>query len=298
MTAHHRVLYWRVIHRDFSLDEAVISRVVRPVMSHHCPAGNWHYLRYFDERGPHIRVRVFTESASDEMLLLDRVTSDLERGLISVLDSVQASDHRQAGLFGATHLPLPSTRDAGVHISLYEPEEQKYAGPEGLRIAEEIWNASTQEAVRHLDPAWTPESRLLHTAGDAYLATVRFFGSDFQAIRSFWTGYAKFWSGGDQNRLAELPESVFLQDMIPALDDVVRTRSKSDSSWPERLAQMCQGDPMQLNHQVHLHNNRLGVGPEDEAALAVLILLVHRARAAGPASGESESEQRRGRVQN
>lgn len=290
MTRHQRVLYWKVIHRDFSLDDAVISNVIQPVLTQNCPPGTWHYLRYFDERGPHVRVRVFTESDSEEMTLLDTITLGLESGLSSALDSWGDGDHRMTNVFGDTLLQLPSTRDAGVHICLYEPEVQKYGGAEALSTAEQIWNTSTQEALRHLDPAWTPTSRLVHAAADAYLSAEHFFDHDFEAIRSFWTVYARFWSGGNQDRLAALPEDTKLHNLLPELDERTGAPATRVPSWPGQLARMCQSDTMMLNHQLHLHNNRLGVGPGDEAALAVLILLLHQKRALRGGSGGPETE--------
>lgn len=290
MTTHQRVLYWQVIHRDFSLDDAVISRVIQPVMTQNCQPGTWHYLRYFDERGPHVRVRLFTEDASEEKALLDTITAGLEARLRSTLDSSGPGDYRATSVYAERNLQLPSTRDAGVRICLYEPEMQKYGGAGALRAAERIWNTSTREALHHLDPAWTPTSRLAHAAADAYLATRHFFAHDFEAIRSFWTVYARFWSGGDQNRLAALPEDATLHDLLPELEERTETPATLRSSWPAQLAQMCESEATMLNHQLHLHNNRLGVSPGDEAALAVLILLVHRAHAVRGGSGGRKTE--------
>lgn len=277
-----RFVYWQVIHQGFSLDDAAITQVVKPAVSNWCPRAEWHFLRYFDERGPHLRLRVVPPDPDKVGDLINGLTRELEDRLSALLVGASASDHRQTSLFDQSDVPLPLTRDSGVHLALYEPEISKYGGEDGLSKAVQIWASSTKEALRYLSPQWKPEQRLSMAAGHCYLATKTFFGDDTNMMRRFWTRYALFWSGGNQERLNQLSSDSVLSELLSSSAAAARVDSNdSEALWPGNLAELCDGDVNQLNHQVHLHNNRLGLPPVDEAPLAVLVLLLLRAHVSG-----------------
>ncbi|WP_420733018.1 lantibiotic dehydratase C-terminal domain-containing protein [Brevibacterium luteolum] len=277
-----RFVYWQVIHQDFTLDDAALTQVVEPAVGSCCPGAEWHFLRYFDERGPHLRVRVAPPDPNRVRDLINGLTRELEDRLSVLLAGASPSDHRQTSLFDQSRVPLPLTRDSGVHLALYEPEVSKYGGEDGLSTAMQIWAASTEEALRHISPQWTPEQRFALAAGHCYLASKIFFDDEPDMMRRFWTRYALFWSGGDQERLNQLSEDSVLTELLPSSAAAGRADgSGSGNSWPGALAKLCDGDVNQLNHQVHLHNNRLGLPPVDETPLAVLVLMLHRAHVSG-----------------
>ncbi|HLR58631.1 MAG TPA: lantibiotic dehydratase C-terminal domain-containing protein [Beutenbergiaceae bacterium] len=269
-----RVLYWQILHRDYGLDDMVIEDVVKPVVAEHAPDHPWHFLRYFDERGPHLRLRIFAESGAIDTQRYEAITSDLDGALMAAMNAAETRHVRDPSPFETQLLQLPQTPGVGVHAALYEPEVEKYGDIARVRAAERIWCASTLEALRHITPQWSATDRLLHAATDAFHASVLFFQSNATAVKRFWTKYAQYWAGGSKATLTDLANDPRLHTL--ALEAEAGIDGHDANTWPERFVRMCTGDINMFNHQLHLHHNRLGISPGVEAPLAVLSLLFLR----------------------
>src|SRR5699024_5494067 len=121
-----RVLYWQILHRDYGLDDMVIEDVVKPVVAEHAADHPWHFLRYFDERGPHLRLRIFAESCAIVTQRYEAITSYFYVALMAAMNAAETRHVRNPSPFEAHLLQLLQAPGVGVHAVLYEPEVDKY----------------------------------------------------------------------------------------------------------------------------------------------------------------------------
>ena len=231
------------------------------------------FVRYY-ERGPHIRLRL-------------RVTVD-ETTVRELLD-------RHFGVYMQTRpSPAPATDIANrfplntLQYVPYEPEVDRYGGPELIAIAEQQFDASSRAALALLDEEATYDGTLsaamwMHLTFVLAASMTREEAATFfdAAIRSF-----SHWHSvplGDlvrtfANRFAPQRETIGahvrgLWDTLQGEHDVAWLREWQDAMGPVHDAVRARATnplPILLSY-VHMTNNRLGVRNPDEAWLAFLL---------------------------
>ncbi|GHD35279.1 hypothetical protein GCM10007147_41610 [Nocardiopsis kunsanensis] len=290
-----RVLYWQVFHRDQSWCDHVVCDVVVPTLKAlELPGGaHWHFLRYLDERGPHVRVRVVLEGPvpPEEVARVDEeATSRLERSLVALL---AREDLEPEPRLVATppHLDLGG-RGTGVHAGLYEPEVDKYGSFSGVLTAERVWARGTGVVARILPGLRC--SRVGRVAAAATLSELVVEQAlDHGAIDDpvgFWQRFGLFWSGGSTphgKRVFRRAERMVGRAGLG--EEIARMRTdplvvRAGDDLAEAVLSGCEegarsGVPVAtlLSHHAHLQHNRMGAAPQDEPLIAAAL--------AGRASG-------------
>ncbi|UJW30413.1 lantibiotic dehydratase [Saccharothrix sp. AJ9571] len=120
------------------------------------PAGvdRWFYLRYRDDRGPHLRLRFHGEPQL------------LGGGFLPLLHD-WAAGLRAQGLAGR------------LALDTYDPELERYGGPEAMEAAERAFHADSVAAVEQV--------RLLHSGELAVDPVLLAAANVIDLLRAFWT---------------------------------------------------------------------------------------------------------------
>lgn len=262
--------------------DRVIREVVAPLVRECRPdAVRWFFLRYFEE-GSHMRLRFLAPGRVLEETIWPRV----------------------AAAAAASELVARATRE------IYEPEVERYGGPWGLALAEELFHRQSETALALLEkiPPGTRPQRL----GKGLLAMLvllflhrRERRAAAELARSYGTDYLKIWAGDAQeqeqwlrtfqeafdrqaDRLAGYVESAWEalesgDEMTPELD--VYRQDMEDVA--RRLRQLFDQGRLRLDERpaadwdehvdwivpsyIHMMSNRLGVSIQEESYLSVLI---------------------------
>ncbi|MPZ50655.1 MAG: hypothetical protein GEU75_15385 [Dehalococcoidia bacterium] len=256
----------------------------------------WFFIRYFDEDGLHIRLRLRArpgESARLAGQVQEVCVAGLER-----LPSLPPSEYRpmvlppggqgQDGAFLAT-------MKVALKSEQYEPELDKFGGVGGMPVAEAAFQESSEIAVSLLrDERDGQLSR--KTLAPCLMAAAFAAFPDLGGPDAFWRRYALYWLGGDNAVSVEWRERfVGKGEELRAREVPIVARAEELSEgagtlvarWEAALADAA-GAYRALGHSevadeslllnfIHLMNNRLGLTPLEEAYLATL--LEHQAAA-------------------
>lgn len=251
----------------------------------------WFYIRYFDQTGFHLRLRMLP-AAGQEKKAREAAGSILNT-LIKKMPGYAVTSHTAMvsppGINSNDGWIPASSEGAHFVADTYEPEYEKYGGPVGTPIAEQLFMASSQIAVAILaDEAADRYSRktLVPCLMRACLETFRPAPTE-----KFWNQYALFWLGGDSpaaqdwrqkfldkgNELRSNGVPVVARDAelpAPALAQLQRWRSalataraSYDASQGKHSATL---DVLCFNF-VHMMNNRLGLTSLEEPFMATLL---------------------------
>ncbi|NUW36606.1 hypothetical protein HTZ77_35140 [Nonomuraea sp. SMC257] len=267
-------LYCAIYPGAFERLDQVVRELVPPVrdlVGDH--GGRWFFLRFMDSGGPHVRLRVHGAYP-----LLDRVYERLTSRFPAFLDTARATP-------GQTYARLPGSPVLdyweGIDVRLYEPELRRYGGTAGVRVAEEHFMLSSSIVVRALETDLSPEQR-------SALATLAMASAVRHAVpgmdRAFWSKYFWYWTGRDEDgsearRAAAVATAERLATAATscALPERRRRAAEEFGEAVGATARRAAGRGIPLTpwqwvfHLVHLHNNRLGVPPEEEAVLAAVL---------------------------
>jgi hypothetical protein len=276
-------LYWLVFVGGAEWMDPAVRHVIAPaavVLREHRAVTRWFYLRYIEERGPHLRLRARVQPQA-----IDAVQRAVDAILLDGLMRLgeQGAGRRALLLDGAA----PGSAGAshrGVHRALYEPEHAKFGGARGVALAEEVFEASSDmalEAVRALQP---PRLRAqlvvtLMRELDEILPS--------RARPGFWSRYADVWSGaakpgrhGLRERLApaaarlrrDLGGDGAVAGRDAALDVAAKGYRTVLASTLAAVTAAGIDDPRHLASQyMHLTDNRLGFAPIEEALIALTL---------------------------
>ncbi|MDF5752171.1 thiopeptide-type bacteriocin biosynthesis protein [Spongiactinospora sp. TRM90649] len=271
-------LYCAIYPGAFDRLDGVIQELVagtRGLVEAGTERNRWFFLRFFDVGGPHVRLRV-----QGPVGLLDEVHADL----VSRFPDFLRKPHTDSGIPVAS-MPETSPTDywEAVDFRLYEPELRRYGGAEGVRVAEDNFMTSSAIALRAVG------------AGLGYLQRQALASLTMKsalrhclpgAEEQFWSKYFWYWTGRDEpfapaGRTAAAESAARLKPVIgaagddlppPLLADAVRYGGAIRATAAEAIAA---GVPLTtwqwVFHLLHLHNNRLGITPGDEAVLAALL---------------------------
>jgi len=262
--------------------DRVIREVVAPLARACRPdVVRWFFLRYFDEAS-HVRLRFFAPGPVLEETIWPRVAQ-------------AASSAERA---------VRATRER------YEPEVERYGGPWGLALAEELFHCQSETALALLERI-TPGTRpqRLGKALLAMLVLLFLYRGErrvaAELARSYGTDYLKIWA----RNAAE--QEHWLQTFLEAFDrQADRLSGYMESAWealesggeltPEldayrrdmedvarRLRELFDQGRLLLHGRtaadwdecvdwivpsyIHMMNNRLGVSVQEESYLSVLI---------------------------
>ncbi|MFE7295121.1 lantibiotic dehydratase C-terminal domain-containing protein [Streptomyces sp. NPDC057579] len=269
------------------LDTAV-DRVLPTLVDFAAEAGadRWFFIRYTDWDGPHLRVRFHG-------------SRDLLDALHRRLPSLRAECVRLGRKNGDEYQPiLPLDlrpfrgHHSGAEVAIYEPENDKYGGPAGTRLAEEVFEHSSDLARWANAYPRVPDRAalavlLLRGAGEALSLVTAVGEVGATSPAQFWPRHLQWWTQ-DAGRAAE-----GLRDLLrrsAARDDWgIRRRAEALESDPavrqwvdtwtavlaRHLSQTCRQQVPRTTghlvfHQAHMMLNRLGILPREEAMLGII----------------------------
>ncbi|GAA4194086.1 hypothetical protein GCM10022219_16800 [Microbacterium oryzae] len=254
-------------------------------------ASRWFFIRYFDESGPHIRLRVFGPGRSLDRLV--RTMTDLGAHLELIATAPRA---RQVELVpGAAAAILGSERrTVGQRVAVYEPEIDKYGGLEGVEIAEQMFEFSSELALWGVSEHEKGRSRdglaallLADTVGALCYGAraARWERRRSWSWRDYWMTHADWWTGARTGaaalrdrleRHASAHRHVVHERMraVAAKPDVNAWRRRWFRAMDDYLATAgslaVPRTPQHLAfHQNHMLMNRLGYLPREEALLGM-----------------------------
>jgi thiopeptide-type bacteriocin biosynthesis protein len=199
----------------------------------------WFFVRYADEDGPHVRLRLRPwPGRGDE--------------LAAALDA------------------MASEAGARAAFEAYVPELDKFGGPAGMAIAEELFELSSAiavELVRGEQTAGAPGRAL---CADLMALVVAAFPPPGIEHR-FWSLYARRLGAA---AASSLPAAAAAAATTPANAGAVLERWRAGlERCAARYRELATRPPPEVlaAHFLHLMNNRLGVSIAEEAQLAALL---------------------------
>lgn len=262
--------------------DRVIREVVAPLARACRPdAVRWFFLRYAEETS-HVRLRFLAPGSILEETIWPRI----------------------AAAAASSELVMRSTRE------LYEPEVERYGGPWGLALAEELFHRQSETALallEKIEPGTRPKrlGQGLLTMLVLLFLYQREHGAVADLARSYGTSYLKAWAVDTEqqegwlrtfqeafdrqaDRLAGYVESAWEalesgDELTPELDayrrdmeDVARRLRELSDQGRLLLGTRTAADWDEhvrwiVPSYIHMMNNRLGISIQEESYLSVLI---------------------------
>ncbi len=271
--------------------ENIIINIVTPIVKQvkdSVQVHKWFFIRYIDMQGPHIRLRFLVNE--DDIDIVEEIT---EEHLNSSLSKVLAEPLSEMSRL----LPVKTdTRnfESGFQQEEYEPEYEKYGGIQGVNIAEDIFQSSSELVLSLLnDPGFKDHDRfdfalflMKKTAEQASLSA--------DQTQDLWESMLHYWSGADytdgityKTKLKEAAEKRI--DVINVVIEKMHSNpfvTKSTIGYQKLLesafSQIQESDKIRTSashlafHYIHMMNNRLGVWPIEEAYLGALLVQISK----------------------
>ncbi|OLQ49079.1 hypothetical protein BHT94_09395 [Bacillus licheniformis] len=266
--------------------ENIIINIVTPIVKQvkdSVQVHKWFFIRYIDMQGPHIRLRFLVNE--DDIDIVEEITEEhLHRNLSKVLAEPLSEMSRL--------LPVKTdTRsfESGFQQEEYEPEYEKYGGVQGVHIAEDIFQSSSELVLSLLnDPGFKDNDRfdfalflMNKTAEHASLSA--------DQARDLWESMLHHWSGADytegityKTKLEEAAEKRI--DVINVVIEkmhsnpfVIKLTEGYQKILQKAFSQIQESEKIRTSHShlsfhyIHMMNNRLGVWPIEEAYLGALL---------------------------
>lgn len=286
------------------LDE-VIRHLVRPIrdlVRADRDFRGWFFVRYIDQRGPHIRLRL-QGSARMRHELATAVGALIE----SRLPQLPPGHTRRQILTNPHQPPLPVSAH-GYTLETYQPEYVKYGGHAGVEIAERLFEASSEITLRALaleQPASLDPLLLAAAFAESGLSKTH---PEASARERFLRRYLWYWSGQNrpgandirlslerevERRLAETSQDLAALTANAMLRGLVDEYGRAFDDTLSSLAQAAGHVLAQPGHlcfdYIHMNNNRLGILPVEEAYLAALLLTMGESAAPGYEQGADQT---------
>ncbi len=294
-------LGWYAVHAYSTGDaDALLREGLAPFLRSEPGAAvrSWFFLRYW-RGGPHLRIRLLLDPAEAAETLAgvsESIRTAMPPG--GAYDPAQrlAVARRLAELEG-TDPGTEIVADGTVRIEPYEPEYAKYGGSDGVRIAEELFFASSRVALAAIV---ADESFARSRVGLAFVMTMAALAAVFREPRrvadflngafALWRRYVKSevldrWAAGasPSPQLHATVRRLFAAEpsgepATPRLLDewqraVVRAMAAFDELSPQPADRVSAGSSWTarefvLLNYLHTHCNRLGTAPAQEAYIA------------------------------
>jgi thiopeptide-type bacteriocin biosynthesis protein len=246
--------------------DATVGELVAPAVARAGRAAGidrWFFLRYTDELGPHVRLRF--RGAPDAVDRLEAaLTPQLADGLAGVASA--AGGH------------------VGCHQDIYEPEYDKFGGPDGLAAAERAFEASSALGLVCAARPALAISETRRTLGLWLMERTATDHLERAAAEDLWRYAWWYWSGGEgaaaatrrQRAATNAAASDFTTDLAhdPGLTRALgRYLAAVSEALPGRRNPRARA--RQCFQHIHLTANRLGLAIADEAALGAALCRVH-----------------------
>lgn len=251
----------------------------------------WFYLRYFDESGVHLRVRLLPQEGTQAS------ASSRAEAIFAILfeemRTFAASSHMpMVAPPGMEHAPaalMPALGGVRAEPAQYEPEYEKYGGPIGMPIAEELFLASSRIAAAVL----SDEAAGQYSRKALVPSLMRACHATFEPAPAarFWNRYCMFWLGGDSpaaedwhqkfwRKGEELKSSAIAVCPEPA--DLNPQAALRLQAWIDALSLAKQAYALRADDTgaaldvlcfnfAHMMNNRLGLTSLEEPYMATLL---------------------------
>jgi thiopeptide-type bacteriocin biosynthesis protein len=269
----HDWLYYKVFPGAESRIDDLVRGLVR--LETMARAERWHFLRYVDERGTHLRLRL-----RGPREVVDALQDELDERLRALLPHVAAATASPLERLVQHPLHVPVRAQVLVERGLYEPEWGKFGGVAGVDEAERLFQVASELALAVVLSGGAPRIAVglaLMKAGAAGAL------ADRAAREALWRRHARYWSA------VALPEGgAPVREAFVAWYARLRAQAASllaGPAWAQRARRW--GDELSTSAaraagpgidrarwcalHSHLLLNRLGVPPADEALLAAVL---------------------------
>ncbi len=244
----------------------------------------WFFLRYYDERGPHIRFRLNVPTVGAEV-----AAAAIER---AISDAVKKIHYLPQGVHRPLiALDLPTAKRSmytvGAEKSEYEPEFAKYGGESLIDLAHDAFTISSEVAIAVLAAERVGTVSRKSLAPILMNAALEAF-ADEEPAATFWQKYALFWLGkapdsgaswiaSFEAKADELSRSGIsvLADRLDsvaakAVEQIRENLAKISAAYLQAKVDVETWNSVRFN-LCHLMNNRLGFNMIEEAYLACLM---------------------------
>lgn len=169
-----------------STSDSLLAEVLYPFLEAMQIAGfvrQFFFIRYFDQSGPHIRLRL----EGDYEILMEQVQPQLELTIHSLLGEnfIRATEASEA--FEGNPVPEGKSIDTLQYIP-YLPETARFGGKYGLQIAEDQFSASSKavlETIFSFYPEWDYD-QAMGAAIRLHLALLRGTGWPVEKLKQFF----------------------------------------------------------------------------------------------------------------
>lgn len=250
---------------------------------------HYFYIRYW-ELGSHIRLRLFHEQKEPQIKrVIEQVLTqffkdypaeqlmskyELEKHLshLGKLEGVDAQHNHVADNNSYEYIP-------------YVPEVERYGGPVGVALAESYFHLSSKICLELLskNPGMNPKLLAL----EFMLASCQAFEYELEGIETFMFNYFNYWKRYQVIGHETDYSSLFMtnrEKILTRINQVLSNPSPLIQQWKSmihalylKLKQHDQQDQLSVSKDallmsyLHMHNNRLGVIPNNESDLAYWI---------------------------
>ena len=263
------------------------------VISQRPDVQGWFFIRYVDEQGIHLRLRVLPAAGARDALREHLVHACATR--LSRAYELPAGTYfpmvATPGFEDTLALVTDAHNDVRVIEADYEPETDKYGTGTAMAVAEDLFVASTEIACAILNDEdeglYARKSlvpALMHETYRAFLPRTD--------AATFWREYCFYWLGGKSLAAGDWRDTFFAkaaqldEEGVPVLaleQEDGRPARFQVTRWQQALAHAAQqyaalgSEGGDLNPEVlcfnfaHLMNNRLGIASLEEAYMAALI---------------------------
>lgn len=242
--------------------------------AHRLGCDTWHFVRYLDMTGQHLRLRV--RCTPDGADALHRDSGEL----LALLRGLAAPSARPDLVGGAAFASLRGA--VKVRHDLYAPEIAKYGGPRGLEVAQEVFTSSS-ELFAHQRLADLPVSYDRAALAVRHLADVVTAGLAPVDQQRFWASHQQQW--GWHARMV-LRDQAAVVERIRAVAEGVSAAPSPDPRTLQAVAAhgrrvvaaldraRAAGAGVDritlLRHLLHMDLNRWGLHPAEELVLGVI----------------------------
>jgi thiopeptide-type bacteriocin biosynthesis protein len=300
---------WQSFHVYYEEVDELLSDCVSPMVLSLRSQGlieRFFFLRYWT-RGFHVRLRFLAHDERSMRVIQDEVVRRIQE-YMDRDPSTRRVDEQAYAEMQLKHAALERI-DAGtlelvannsITIERYEPEYNKYGGPLGVKIAENVFDRSAACVLSVLPTLNARDGRRLGVAFTMMLLALRQFGVPTEQMPAFLRRYAAVWrdyvliplsqiSGWRSAELRKqlqrhacavlagpVPQQTALQtwaDAVTAAAQTLREQENAVLPFVTIAGEDYEPDARRswlLAQYVHTHNNRLGIGPADEAYLGIL----------------------------
>ncbi|MDU0156702.1 thiopeptide-type bacteriocin biosynthesis protein [Bacillus cabrialesii] len=266
--------------------ENIIINIVTPIVKQvkdSVQVHKWFFIRYIDMQGPHIRLRFLVNE--DDIDIVEEITEEhLHRNLSKVLAEPLSEMSRL--------LPVKTdTRsfESGFQQEEYEPEYEKYGGVQGVHIAEDIFQSSSELVLSLLNDHGFKDNDRFDFALFLMNKTAEHASLSADQARDLWESMLHHWSGADytegityKTKLEEAAEKRI--DVINVVIEkmhsnpfVIKLTEGYQKILQKAFSQIQESEKIRTSHShlsfhyIHMMNNRLGVWPIEEAYLGALL---------------------------